>query len=235
MLFRSLRPALTGNPDLLFDVDFQDYIADMIGASNKFAFMHSSGESVIINESAGVKHEGAWLSNTYAWSASKYGLGYSYNRKGYSYSGSYNIADDYWDDNYSHYRKTKPSTNGVIYTTSSKQSSKDLLGWDKHSTIDTAGAAYGDYDYDGFEVRPKSKQNYRKVLRAAYNCYRRGGPQLVDWVIAAPEKAEYLLIEWYGEHYKGEMAEMVNSDPNEAASLIHTLFDDGSVSEADVQ
>jgi len=46
----------------------------------------------------------------------------------------------------------------------------------------------------------------------------------VDWVIAAPEKAEYLLIEWYGEHYKGEMAEMVNSHPNEAASLIHTLL-----------
>jgi hypothetical protein len=144
---------------------------------------------------------------------------------------------NYWDDDYSYSgaSKTTSKTASIIHTGSTKQSSKDLYGWDKHSTIDTAGAAYGDYDYDGFEVRPKTKQNYRKVLRAAYNCYRRGGPQLLDWVITAPEKAEYLLIEWYGEHYKGEMAEMVNSAPEEAADLIHTLFDDGSVSETDVQ
>jgi hypothetical protein len=231
-----LRPALTGNPDLLFDIDFQDYIADMIGGSNKFAFMHSSGKSVIINEAAGVKHEGAWLSNTYAWSAAKYGHGFSYNRS--SYSKSYNIMGDYWDEDLRSYSKTTKTTTGdkgVIFTTGTKHSSKDLFGWDKHNDIDTGGAALGDYDYDGFEVRPKTKQNYRKVLRAAYNCYRRGAPKLIDWIIDAPQKAEYLLIEWYGEHYQGEMAELVNSDPDEAASLISTLFDDGSINANDVQ
>ena len=244
-----LRPALTGNPDLLFDVDFQDYIADMIGGSNKFAFMHSSGESVIINEKAGVYHEGAWLSNTYAWSASKYGHGYSYKRGSNVnkyYSGGYGNWDD--DDLYGSgtlygsggtsfsYKKDDSASKGAVSLhPTTKHSSTELYGWDKHNELDTGGDALGDYEFEGFEVRPKSKQNYRKVLRAAYNCYRRGGPQLLDWVIAAPEKAEYLLIEWYGEHYKGEMTEMVNGSPEEAVELIATLFKDGSVNENDVQ
>jgi predicted glutamine amidotransferase len=234
-----LRPALTGNPDLLFDKDFQDYIADMIGGSNKFAFMHSDGRSVILNEEAGVKHEGAWLSNTYAWSAAKYGHGYSYKRGGnyssYYRPGYYDEWDDYEPVGVTAKKDANGKTGAVVLHPTAKQSSNSLYGWDKHSEIDTNGEAFGDYDYDGFEVRSKSKHNYRKVLRAAYNCYRRGGPQLLDWVIAAPEKAEYLLIEWYGEHYRGEMAEMVNGSPEEAVDLIASLFEDGSVSEADTQ
>ena len=208
-----LRPALTANPELLFDVDYQDYIGDMIGTSNKFAFMHSDGRSVIINESAGVNHEGAWLSNTYAWSAAKYGHGFKSKHNYDWYTGKGNT---------------------LVYP--NKHSSTSLQTWTKHNPIDTDGEAYGAYDYgfDGFEVQPKTKVNYRKALRAAYNCYRRGSHQLLDWVIAAPEKAEYLLLEWYGEMYKNEMSEMVNADPEEAVALLQQLFDDGSVSETDL-
>jgi predicted glutamine amidotransferase len=208
-----LRPALTANPELLFDVDYQDYIGDMIGTSNKFAFMHSDGRSVIINESAGVNHEGAWLSNTYAWSAAKYGHGFKSKHNYDWYTGK-----------------------GDTLTYPTKHSSTSLQTWTKHNAIDTGGAAYGAYDYefDGYEVQPKTKVNYRKALRAAYNCYRRGSHQLLDWVIAAPEKAEFLLLEWYGEMYKNEMSELVNADPEEAVALLKTLFDDGSVNETDL-
>lgn len=216
-----LRPTLTANPELLFDPDYQNYIGEIIGTSNKFAFMHSSGESVIINEFAGVKHEGAWLSNTYAWSAAKFGHGFNNKRTNYS-----NYYSSMWDD----IGSTKGNT--LVYPT--KQSSKSLQSWTKHNDIDTGGAALGDYDTDGFEVRPKTKVNYRKALRAAYNCYRRGSHQLLDWVIAAPEKAEFLLLEWYGEMYKNEMSELVNADPEEAVALLKTLFDDGSVNETDL-
>lgn len=216
-----LRPALTANPELIFDVDYQDYIGDMIGTSNKFAFMHSDGRSVIINESAGVKHEGAWLSNTYAWSAAKYGHGFKSTRR-YDWDNGYDIVGN------------SSKGNTLIYPT--KHSSTSLQTWTKHNAIDTGGVAYGAYDYefDGYEVRPKTKVNYRKALRAAYNCYRRGSHQLLDWVIAAPEKAEYLLLEWYGEMYKNEMSEMVNADPEEAVALLQQLFDDGSVNETDL-
>lgn len=216
-----LRPALTANPELIFDVDYQDYIGDMIGTSNKFAFMHSDGRSVIINESAGVNHEGAWLSNTYAWSAAKYGHGFKSTRR-YDWDNGYDIVGN------------SSKGNTLIYPT--KHSSTSLQTWTKHNAIDTGGVAYGAYDYefDGYEVQPKTKVNYRKALRAAYNCYRRGSHQLLDWVIAAPEKAEYLLLEWYGEMYKNEMSEMVNADPEEAVALLQQLFDDGSVNETDL-
>jgi len=62
-----LRPALQADPSLLHNQGFQDYIAHMIGASNKFAFMTSSGESVVMNVKSGVNFEKSWLSNTYAW------------------------------------------------------------------------------------------------------------------------------------------------------------------------
>ena len=62
-----LRPALQAQPELLHDLGFQQYIAHMIGSSNKFAFMDGSGESVVLNLKSGVNYEKSWLSNTYAW------------------------------------------------------------------------------------------------------------------------------------------------------------------------
>lgn len=205
-----LRPALTAHPELMFNAEFQAYLAEMIGPSNKFALMDGSGKAVIINEEAGVTHMGAWLSNTYAWSSHKHGHGYA--------SKYYTSAYDSFDTNGEAY-----GSYGTAYGKygSTKQSSK-ALGWEKYEDEVPVG-----------EIRTKTF-NYDRVLRAAYNCYRRGSGQLLDWVIAVPEKAEFLLLEWYGEAYDQEMAEIVNADPEEAVLLISNLFSDGSVSEADV-
>ena len=199
-----IRPALAADPDLIFDLDYQEYLENMIGGTNKFAFMHKSGKSVILNKHAGVTHQGAWLSNTYAWSAHKHGHGYKY--------GTTATATKYYTSAYDDF-----DTEGAAYGTYSNKYSSKALAWD---------APVG-------EVRPKSdkKFNYDKVMRAAYNCYKRGSSQLVDWVITAPEKAEFLLLEWYGETYPQEMQEMVNIDPEEAALLIGDLFEGGSVNE----
>jgi len=200
-----IRPALAADPDLIFDLDYQEYLEQMIGSSNKFAFMHSSGQSVILNKHAGVEHQGAWLSNTYAWSAHKHGHGYKY--------GTTATATKYYTSAYDDF-----DTEGAAYGSYSTKHSSKALSWD---------APVG-------EVRPKpvkKQQNYDKVMRAAYNCYKRGSSQLVDWVITAPEKAEFLLLEWYGETYPQEMQELVNIDPEEAAMLIGDLFEGGSVNE----
>ena len=66
---RFLTPLLAKNPDLIFNPALQDMIGNQIGNSNKFIIMDSLGRTVTINESAGVKWGGLWLSNTYAWSA----------------------------------------------------------------------------------------------------------------------------------------------------------------------
>ena len=200
-----IRPALAADPDLIFDLDYQEYLEQMIGSSNKFAFMHRSGQSVILNKHAGVEHQGAWLSNTYAWSAHKHGHGYKY--------GTTATATKYYTSAYDDF-----DTEGAAYGSYSTKHSSKALSWD---------APVG-------EVRPKpvkKQQNYDKVMRAAYNCYKRGSSQLVDWVITAPEKAEFLLLEWYGETYPQEMQELVNIDPEEAAMLIGDLFEGGSVNE----
>ena len=200
-----IRPALAADPDLIFDLDYQEYLENMIGGTNKFAFMHKSGKSVILNKHAGVTHDGAWLSNTYAWSAHKHGHGYKY--------GTTATATKYYTSAYDDF-----DTEGAAYGTYSNKYSSKALAWD---------APVG-------EVRAKpvkKQQNYDKVMRAAYNCYKRGSSQLVDWVITAPEKAEFLLLEWYGETYPQEMQELVNIDPEEAAMLIGDLFEGGSVNE----
>ena len=219
-----LRPALQGNPRLIYDLDFQDYIADMIGGSNKFGFMTSEGDSIILNREAGVQHMNAWLSNTYAWSAHKYGHGV----KRYAGAAAWGDYDTYDTGYTSNYSKT-----GVTLTPTTKHSSTSLFGWDTHEPVSWTTTEEAE-DAELYNVRPKKNLNYKKVVRAAYNCYRRGGVQLLDWVITAPEKAEFLLLEWYGEQYEMEMAEIVNSDPDEAVSLISALFEDSSVSESDL-
>ena len=217
-----LKPAMLANPNIILDPDYQAYIEKMIGAANKFAFLHSSGEIVVLNYEAGVEHQGAWLSNTYAWSAHKHGHGAKR-----SYGGWSRYDDDYYSDGFGGYTthstgKGKPST----VTPITKHSSK-MLGWDEY---DPEGKAYGDYDdeYEGYNIKPK-KMNMNKIVRAAHNCYRRGMHQLVDWVVAAPDKAEYLLIESYGEKEDGEMRILVDSDPEEAAAWVWDLFDNGNM------
>lgn len=220
-----LRPALEANPMLIFDLDYQQYLEEMIGGSNKFAFMHSSGECVVINYDAGVEHEGAWLSNTYAWSAHKHGHGVKYQAGG-------NVSKYYagWDDNdYSYNIK------GLT-----KHSSKGL--YKPSHAFDTGGSAFGDYDdeYEGYthydyDISALGKRlNIRKVTKAAHNCYIRGTKQLYDWVLMSPEKAAYLLEQSFGEKVEGEMWELVNAYPEDAVEWIQDLFAAGNFNEARV-
>lgn len=215
-----LRPALEANPMLIFDLDYQQYLEEMIGGSNKFAFMHSSGESVVINYDAGVEHEGAWLSNTYAWSSHLHGHGVKHKTSNKYYSGSWGI-DDY----------------GYNIKGSTKHSSKSLA----------SGAAFGDYDYvdaddeyDGYthydyDISSFGKKlNIRKITKAAYNCHKRGMKALYDWVLVSPTKAAYLLEQSFGEKEEGEMWDLVNAYPDEAAEWIFDLFESGNHNEASV-
>lgn len=220
-----LRPALEANPMLIFDLDYQQYLEEMIGGSNKFAFMHSSGESVVINYDAGVEHEGAWLSNTYAWSAHLHGHGARYKSGGNKYYTGWGI-DDY----------------GYNIKGSTKHSSTSL--YKPSHAFDTGGAAFGDDDYDDeyegythydYDISSFGKKlNIRKITKAAYNCHKRGMKALYDWVLVSPNKAAYLLEQSFGEKTEGEMWDLVNAYPDEAAEWIFDLFEAGNYNEASV-
>ena len=106
-----IEPAVSYNPALLLDPTYQAFLGDLIGNGNKFGFMTHDGTSVIINRSAGVTFQGAWLSNTYAWSAGKYGFGAKttgtsvYSSYGSRYAGEYTYYD--WEEGYSYNKKSK--------------------------------------------------------------------------------------------------------------------------------
>lgn len=104
-----LRPMLLKNPEFFMTKAFKKIIGAHIGGGNKFIMMDAYGNSVTINEQAGVEHNGAWLSNTYAWdttgtkhetrSYQSYG-GYSKSRSLTPYS-SYGFPfDPYEDEDY---------------------------------------------------------------------------------------------------------------------------------------
>jgi len=102
-----IQPAIEGNKYLVHDPEWQSFIGDLIGTSNKFGFMTSDGATVIINRSAGVVFNGAWLSNTYAWTPSKFGF-HVPGSKSYGNYGNYgkyahgNYWQEYdWDSGYS--------------------------------------------------------------------------------------------------------------------------------------
>jgi len=84
-----IRPLALQDPSRLFDAKWGEMLGKMIGTSNKLAIAHADGRVALINEDAGVRHKGAWMSNTYAWSnhyasAKKYaGSGWSGAWKGY--------------------------------------------------------------------------------------------------------------------------------------------------------
>lgn len=62
-----IRPMLASNSELIFNTGFHELVRRYIGDS-RIVFLHSSGKSVIINQSDGIQWQGLWLSNTYAWS-----------------------------------------------------------------------------------------------------------------------------------------------------------------------
>lgn len=108
-----IRPIAESNMDMLFTADFQEYLGELIGSSNKFALCHADGRIAVINRDAGVEHFGAWLSNTYAWSASKHG----FQHKGVSnrYSSYFDYYDGYDSYNYNVTPKTQTQTQEPIY------------------------------------------------------------------------------------------------------------------------
>lgn len=109
-----IEPALAYDPDRLMRPEYQAFLGDLIGSSNKFGFMDAYGNAVIVNRSAGVTYQGAWLSNTYAWSAHRFGIGSnpksSYASPKYWGSGYYD-----WDSGFS-YRKADLQEDGVEET-----------------------------------------------------------------------------------------------------------------------
>lgn len=77
-----IRPIAETDPDLLFCPMWGQMVGNLIGASNKLAFIHRDGRVALVNEASGTSHKGAWLSNTYAWSSpdQDYGRWYSTSR-----------------------------------------------------------------------------------------------------------------------------------------------------------
>jgi|TARA_B110000503_G_C7048239_1_gene371146 hypothetical protein len=119
-----LRPMLSNNPDLLYNADWQEMIADSIG-SDKLLFLDSKTKKfTIINEDEGETLENnMWLSNTYSLSRGMgmdydpvtdtlsnnimpYGNSSIWNSKSYKPTYGTRSDDDWgWDDMYSMYDK----------------------------------------------------------------------------------------------------------------------------------
>lgn len=98
-----LDPTEGGDPELIFKDAFQEILGNAIGGSNKFVIMDYTGRIATINEWAGVKHKGAWLSNTYAWSSTKAGFGYKGKHTNLTTTWDYNAADEE-DDTFDRYK-----------------------------------------------------------------------------------------------------------------------------------
>jgi hypothetical protein len=200
-----IAPALSANPELMMDEDWQDFIGDLIGRSNKFGLMNNKGEIAIINEVSGVEFVGAWLSNTYAWSTHKFGFKSTYynpttvNSSGWS-GGTYNYHGYYEDEDFDGYAKI-----GKSYPVSEVKSS--VVEEPVELTAD--------------QVRP--------YVRACYNQFERKGVKgIMQWVNDAPQKACALLNYWYDDC--DFVDELVYDDPEQAAEWLADLFTTDSVS-----
>lgn len=203
-----IRPALQGNPSLLLDKDWQAFIGEMIGKSNKFAMVRADGQVVVINAAAGVNYENAWLSNTYAWSYHKFtgGSGYTNMYSNYPGSRSSRYYGHLYDEDYAdYYDAFKTGTTTEIKGTYVK--GKD-------------NTKYPPAELTAAQVSP--------YVRAAYNQWtRRGVAGVEQWVFDAPHKAAALLSYWYDD--VDDVAEMVEDFPETAAEWISDLFQSDSI------
>ena len=77
-----IRPIAEISPDLLFCPTWGQMFGNLIGSSNKLAFIHRDGRVALVNKASGTTHKNAWLSNNYAWSSpdQDYGRWYSTTR-----------------------------------------------------------------------------------------------------------------------------------------------------------
>jgi hypothetical protein len=203
-----LAPALTANPDLLLDEQFQKFIGSMIGNSNKFGFVRADGEIVIINEKAGVEFVGAWLSNTYAWSTTKFGFqtAYSQGSSGYRYGQS---TSDWWAGR-GYY------DSDIWFQPEEKEEAK---GFGK------VGKSY----YSGsYQPESLSAAQVKPMIKAAFNCWtRKGRAGIEQWIFDAPHKAAAVINYWYDD--VPDIDQLINDDPEEAAVWIEDLFRTDSV------
>jgi hypothetical protein len=198
-----IAPALTGNPDLMLDQDWQDFVGDVIGRSNKFGLVRADGQIVIINESSGVEFVGAWLSNTYAWSTHKFGFRSSYQSQvGYTdmYGSGYGQA---WHKGFQYENEVEFDE---PYSTTG--------GFGKVGKSYEAKGEYIKADLTAAQVKP--------MVKAMFNCYqRRGLAGIEQWVYDAPHKASALLTYWYDDIE--DIGTLVDDDPIEAAEWLYDL------------
>lgn len=123
-----IQPAAEHNPEIIQRPEWQTFIGSMIGRSNKFGLMTSSGDAIIINREAGIEFEGAWLSNTYAWPAHKYNAAprtVSTTRYAYDYEYGYGYGYGY-DRDYTTRQPAKITTKPTAKPTAIKPSKASL-------------------------------------------------------------------------------------------------------------
>jgi hypothetical protein len=212
-----LRPALTADPNLMLDLEWINFMGNIIGGSNKFGLLRSDGETCIINRSSGVEFSNSWLSNTYAWTPSRFGFQSPQARGGYASYSRY--VDDEWP-NFSH---TNWQSRSLVW--------RDQQAAKARSDVVTLGLAEDEMDDEDFMIRPTTISQVKKYIKACHNQYaRRGAAGIEQWVFDAPEKAARVLAYWYEDLDEVELYDMVRKDPDEAAHWIQDLFTSDSIS-----
>lgn len=135
-----LRPMLLKNPTFFLTEAFADIVSAHIGHGNKFVLMDAYGNVVTINERAGVKYNGAWLSNTYAWNTkgTEHDSFRSFRRPYGGYGGFQDDVSELFPCNYA-----KPST--YDYRRPAVVQPLNPAGWEKDDEelegVDAQGAA----------------------------------------------------------------------------------------------
>jgi len=208
-----IRPALIGNPELLTDVNWQKFVGEVIGRSNKFALVRNDGAVVVINAAAGVNYENAWLSNTYAWSYYKFTGKGGYTDMYTGYTGSRRMyAMGHWQDDEDDY--IYPA--GGISSTARTEAKGSYLG----NNGSKSASKYPHRILTAAQVKP--------YVQAAYNQWtRRGVPGVEQWVFDAPHKAIALLSYWYDD--LDDVEDLVEESPDVAADWIADLFKTDSI------
>lgn len=211
-----LTPALTANPDLMLDLDWQKFVGSMIGTGNKFGLVRADGKTVVINEASGVNFVGAWLSNTYAWSAAAFGFRSAYQTQS-GYSDSLSVSgrnyQTWWAGRYD-----EDEDYGYGY---------GKVG-NSYPAEEKVKEAKGSYVQDSSANPPVTSAQVGRWVKAAYNQWeRRGLAGIEQWVKDAPHKAANLLAFWYDD--VDSIAALVDDDPEEAAIWIEDLFRTDSV------
>lgn len=222
---RVIAPAVAYDPALILDPSWQGYMSAIIGSGNRFALMDRHGQVVIINRAQGVEFMGCWFSNTYAWPCRDYGLetpGYYPTSRSYASSVYDWESGQPWD-------KWRASLGGSSsYGTSSSSSTSGSSS--TAPIVSTTTTRRGKLQVKAKGASPTMLQ----VWRAARNSYARD--RLLDWVHAAPEKAQAFLVAIKaGETLGVSVRDLALTDPSSAALIIENYFDTDGTLPVDAQ